>query len=123
MTNLNDLIDLIRGASNVTINVNITEGADPRCAESVPDTMNEMVAMFAEPGTPPTDFVEGDRVLVCHVRKNGDRVHTVGTVIKACGHDDKGWYTRVEGDNGKHYRAGLTYNEERFGTIIYELED
>lgn len=131
MTNLNDLINLIRCASNVTINVNITEGADPRCAESftitpapsVPDTMNEMMAMFAEPSTPATDFEEGDRVLVCHVRKNGDRVHTVGTVIKACGHDDKGWYTRVEGDNGKHYRAGLTYNEERLGTIIYELED
>ena len=110
MTNLNDLINLIRGAANVTINVNISEGADPRCAE--PDT-----------SLPETDFDEGDRVLVCHVRKNGDRVHTVGTVIEACGHDDKGWYTRVEGDNGKHYRAGLTYNEERLGTIIYELED
>ena len=126
MTNLNDLINLIRCSSNVTINVNITEGADPRCAESItltPAPSDEVVAMFAEPSTPPTDFEEGDRVLVCHVRKNGDRVHTVGTVIKACGHDDKGWYTRVEGDNGKHYRAGLTYNEERLGTIIYELED
>lgn len=117
MTNIQDLINAIRGASNITINVNVAP------APSIQDTMDEVVAMFAEPGTPPTDFVEGDRVLVCHVRKNGDRVHTVGTVIEVCGHDDKGWYTRVEGDNGKHYRTGLVYNEERLGTIIYELED
>lgn len=119
MANLNDLITLIRGAANVTINVNIPEGADPRCAES--DT--PITASAFDTSLPATDFDEGDRVLVCHVRKNGDRVHTVGTVIEACGHDDKGWYTRVAGDNGKHYRAGLTYNEERLGTIIYELED
>lgn len=112
MTNLNDLINLIRGAANVTINVNISEGADTPITASAFDM-----------SLPATDFEEGDRVLVCHVRKNGDRVHTVGTVIEACGHDDKGWYTRVAGDNGKHYRAGLTYNEERLGTIIYELED
>lgn len=114
MTNIQDLINAIRGATNVTINVNIDNSAD----------LDNMEDIFTDdtPDTPSTDFEEGDRVLVCHVRKNGDRVHTVGTVIEALGQDDKGYYTRVLGDNGKHYRAGLTYNEERLGTIIYELD-
>lgn len=104
---IEDILKLLATAGNVTVNITVNNDVDDD--EVVDDT-------------PETDFSVGDRVLVCHVRRNGDRVHTVGTVSTACGHDDKGWYTRVDGDNGKHYRAGLTYNEERLGTIIYRLE-
>lgn len=99
-------------SGDITINININ-GTD------VPadDVVDEPVAE-----TPDTDFNLGDTVLVCHVRKSGERVHTVGEVIEVLGHDDKGWYTRVLGSNGKHYRAGLKFNEERLGTIIYTIE-
>lgn len=107
--NINDLIKLIQG-NNKAININVTVNVDPAAAD-------EVVA-----DTPATDFEEGDRVLVCHIRKDGTRVHTVGTVIEAAGKDDKGYYTRVLGDNGNHYRAGLKYDEERLGTVIYELQ-
>ena len=111
--NILDFIKQVQDATtgNVTININVN---------SVDDDI-VMIDDVAD-DTPDTDFEEGDTVLVCHVRKNGERVHTVGTVIKALGHDDKGWYTRVAGNNGKHYRAGLKYNEERLGTIIYTIE-
>ena len=107
--NINDLIKLIQG-DNKAININVTVNVDPAVADVVADD------------TVDTDFEEGDRVLVCHIRKDGTRVHTVGTVIEAAGKDDKGYYTRVLGDNGNHYRAGLKYNEERLGTVIYELQ-
>ena len=106
--NINDLIKLIQG-DNKALNINVTVSVDPAVADVIADT-------------PATDFEEGDRVLVCHIRKDGKRVHTVGTVIEAAGEDDKGYYTRVLGDNGNHYRAGLKYNEERLGTVIYELQ-
>lgn len=109
--NINDLIKLIQG-DNKALNINVTVSVDPTVANVIADTTD----------TPDTDFVEGDRVLVCHIRKNGERVHTVGTVIEAAGEDDRGYYTRVLGDNGNHYRAGLKYNEERLGTVIYELQ-
>jgi hypothetical protein len=104
--NIEDLIKLIQ-SGNVSVTVNVTASAP------VVEEPEEM---------PETDFEVDDRVLVCHIRKDGERVHTVGTVIEVCGKDDKGWYTRVLGDNGKHYRTGLTYNEERLGTVIYELD-
>lgn len=110
--NINDLIKLIQG-NNKAININVTVNVDPTAADEV--VADEVVEMD-------TDFKEGDRVLVCHIRKDGTRVHTVGTVIEAAGEDDKGYYTRVLGDNGNHYRAGLKYNEERLGTVIYELQ-
>jgi hypothetical protein len=104
--NINDLIKLIQ-AGNVTVNVSVTA-----TSPIVEETVEEVE----------TDFDLDDRVLVCHIRKDGERVHTVGTVIEVAGKDDVGYYTRVEGDNGKHYRAGLKYNEERLGTVIYELD-
>lgn len=106
--NINDLIKLIQG-DNKALNINVTVSVDPAVADVIADDVD-------------TDFEEGDRVLVCHIRKDGERVHTVGTVIEAAGEDDRGYYTRVLGDNGKHYRAGLKYNEERLGTVIYELQ-
>lgn len=104
--NINDLIKLIQ-AGNVTVNVSVTT-----VSPIVEETVEEV----------DTDFDLDDRVLVCHIRKDGERVHTVGTVIEVAGKDDVGYYTRVLGDNGKHYRAGLKYNEERLGTVIYELD-
>jgi Trk K+ transport system NAD-binding subunit len=104
--NINDLIKLIQ-AGNVTVNVSVTA-----TSPIVEETVEEV----------DTDFDLDDRVLVCHIRKDGERVHTIGTVIEVAGKDDVGYYTRVLGDNGKHYRAGLKYNEERLGTVIYELD-
>lgn len=109
--NINDLIKLIQG-DNKALNINVTVSVDPAVASVIADDVDDV----------DTDFEEGDRVLVCHIRKDGERVHTVGTVIEAAGEDDKGYYTRVLGDNGNHYRAGLKYNEERLGTVIYELQ-
>ena len=102
---INDLIKLIQ-AGNVTISV----------------TASAPVPTIEEDDDVETDFTVGDEVLICHIRRDGERVHTMGTVIETCGHDDKGYYTRVLGDNGKHYRAGLKYNEERLGTVICTME-
>lgn len=118
MNNIQTLINALQSAArgvdgNVTININLNQPV-------IDDTAADDVVVPTP--QPDTDFIVGERVLVCHIRKNGERVHTVGTVDTVLGHDDKGWYTRVTGDNGKHYRAGLTYNEERLGTVIYELD-
>ena len=114
--NILDFIKSIQDATtgNVTININVNNVDD--------DVVVDDATPDVEPDLPYTDFTVGDTVLVCHVRKDGERVHTVGTVIETCGHDDKGWYTRIEGNNGKHYRAGLEFNEERLGTIVYTIE-
>lgn len=117
--NINDLIKLVQG-DNKAININVTVNVDPAVADTVDDTPATDSAFGSS--LPATDFEEGDRVLVCHIRKDSTRVHTVGTVIEAAGKDDKGYYTRVLGDNGNHYRAGLKYDEERLGTVIYELQ-
>ena len=111
--NIKDLIELIQ-AGNVSINVTVSSSTpvDVDVDDEIVDTDTDI----------DTDFDEGDRVLVCHIRKDGERVHTVGTVIESAGLDSKGYYTRVLGDNGNHYRAGLKYNEERLGTVIYELQ-
>ena len=114
--NILDFIKSLQDATsgNITVNINVNS-IDDDIADVFEDD-------DGTPDTPDTDFSVGDRVLVCHIRKDGERVHTVGEVIETLGHDDKGWYTRVLGSNGKHYRAGLTFNEERLGTIIYTLE-
>lgn len=113
--NILDFIKSVQDATtgNVVININVASVDDDIVVDDDTPTT---------PVLPDTDFSLGDVVLVCHVRKNGERVHTVGEVIEVCGHDDKGWYTRVKGNNGKHYRAGLKFNEERKGTIIYTIE-
>lgn len=117
--NINDLIAQIQAAvqgtsSNVTVNINLNQ---PTVEAPVVD------ADDVDDDVPYTDFDEGDRVLVCHIRKTGQRVHTMGTVIESLGKDDKGWYTRVAGDNGKHYRTGLEYNQERLGSMIVQLDE
>lgn len=116
--NILDFIKTLQNntTGNVTININVRD-FDEDVYDYDDDDDDEVVAE-----TPDTDFNIGDRVLICHIRKTGERVHTVGEVIEVLGHDDKGWYTRLLGSNGKHYRAGLKFNEERLGTIIYTLD-
>lgn len=108
MSNIQDLIAQIQSAAtsgNTVINIiNITDTATP----VVEDTVEELV----------TDFAVDDKVMVCHTRKDGSgTIHPTGTVTEI-GTDDKGPYVRVTGDNGKHYRCGLTMNEERLGSKI-----
>lgn len=105
MTNINDLIRLVQ-SSNGAININVTISAP---------------VVEAEP-LPYTDFTVGDEVLVCHTRKDGTSVHTYGTVDTVLSKDDYGYYTRVTGENGKHYKTGIVYNEERKGSRICLLE-
>ena len=106
---LQDLMNQLKANSNVTINV----------------TFNTDTVPVAEPTPvlPDTDFDIGDRVVICHQRKDADSpIHTGGEVIEVCQKDDKGWYTRVLGDNGKHYRIGLHYDEVRLGSKAIILE-
>ena len=121
MFNIDDLIAQIKAATSVdgqvTVNININQ---PTVSAPVVD---DVVVDDAPVALPDTDFDIDDRVLVCHIRKDGTRVHTMGTVIEVQGADDKGFYTRVLGDNGKHYRTGLTYNEERLGSMIVMLDE
>lgn len=91
-----DLIKLIKSGANITVNV-IVDAID-------------------------TDFTVGDRVLVCHRRKDGTPVHTFGDVTEI-DTDDVGDYVRVTGDNGKHYKCGTHYNEVRKGTCIVMMDD
>lgn len=122
MFNIDDLIAQIKAAASVdgavTVNININQ---PTVNAPVVDDVvvdDEPVAL------PDTDFDIDDRVLVCHICKDGvTRKHTMGTVIEVQGADDKGFYTRVLGDNGKHYRTGLKYNEERLGSMIVMLDE
>lgn len=112
--NLQDLIAQIQSAAsvdgNVTININVNQPT--------------VTAPVVDVDLPDTDFEVDDRVLVCHICKDGvTRKHTIGTVIETLGNDDKGYYTRVLGDNGKHYRTGLKYNEERLGSMIVMLDE
>lgn len=95
------------GTGSVTININISN-------DNVFD---------AAPVMPDTDFKVGDRVIICHTKKDGTGTkHTYGTVTDVLQQDDKGWYTRVAGDNGCHYRAGLKFDMERLGSKIISLD-
>lgn len=69
-----------------------------------------------------TDFEIGDRVMVCHIKKDGTSKHTDGTVTEI-DTDSFGPYVRVTGDNGKHYRCGLHMDEERKGSKIIRALD
>lgn len=109
--NTQDLIALLQsGAANITININ--QPVMP--AAPVADDDEDDVEL------PDTDFEEGDKVLLCNV-KDGHAEHLQGEVVAIQQEDDKGFYTRVQvvdGDRTRYFRAGLTVNEERFGTQI-----
>lgn len=102
MLNIDELIAKLQSTgANVNINI-INVGVDDTDVDDTPDT----------------DFAIGDRVLVCHIKKDGSgSLHTDGTVSDIA-QDDTGWYVRVDGDNGKHYRCGLHLDEVRKGTQI-----
>jgi ketosteroid isomerase-like protein len=110
MFDLNNLIKQLQAAKeNCNITVNIYT-ADADAVEEVE--------------TPDTDFSVGDRVYVCHIRKDGTgTIHVKGTVTDVLQQDEDGWYTRVEGDNGKHYRTGIVFDETRKGSKIFALTD
>ena len=111
---LQELIASIQAAatSGVTVNINVQGGAGLSTDIDLDDDTDDDLD---------TDFDIGDRVLVCHIRHDGTRVHTNGTV-DSIDTDDKGPYVRVTGDNGKHYRCGLHYDEERLGSMIVTVE-
>lgn len=101
---LQKLIAALKAASNgatVNVTINVTPDTDSRSSSYLPDT----------------DFAVGDEVVICHQKKDGTGTkHVAGEVIEILQRDDIGWYTRVLGDNGKHYRIGLHYDEERLGS-------
>ena len=102
MLDLQNLINALQAASNGNVTINVTVTNEPT---------------MVTPELPDTDFAIGDEVVICHQKKDGTGTkHTSGTVIEILQKDDIGWYTRVAGDNGKHYRIGLHYDEERLGS-------
>lgn len=106
---LQTLMNALKANTNANVTINVT--------------FNDTPAAPAAPVLPDTDFDIGDRVVICHQKKDGSGTkHTGGTVIEIQKQDDKGWYTRVEGDNGKHYRIGLHYDEERLGSKAIVLD-
>jgi hypothetical protein len=128
--NILDLINAIKNASNNgdNVTVNITVNGQPTPAADTPaalptDWFDDGDDDDDVDDTPDTDFTVGQAVMVCHTRANGEGVKTLGVVDTVLGKDDKGWYTRVTGNNGNHYRAGLHFNEERLGTVIYDIDD
>ena len=106
---LQRLIAALQAASHNNINVNITV---------TPTVSGEPDAVEL----PDTDFDIGDRVIICHTRHDGTTIHTAGEVIEIQQQDDKGYYTRVLGENGKHYRIGLHYDEVRLGSKAIVLD-
>ena len=104
--NIEELIRALQscGNSNVTLNVTVNNTAQPE-----------------QPEQPDTDFRVGDTVTVIHHRRNGETVTVDGEVIDI-NKDNVGWYVRVAGVNGNHYKAGLHYGEERLGTYIVERD-
>ena len=126
--NILDLINAIKNASNNgdNVTVNITVNGQPTPAADTPAMSSDWFDDGDDDDvddTPDTDFTVGQAVMVYHTRANGEGVKTLGVVDTVLGKDDKGWYTRVTGNNGNHYRAGLHFNEERLGTVIYDIDD
>lgn len=70
-----------------------------------------------------TDFEVGDRVLVHHISRDGTEIFISGEVVETLCKDDIGYYTRILGDNGNHYRTGLNMNEERLNTKVIKILD
>lgn len=103
MFNIDDLIAKLQSSEKVVINV---------------INVNNDVIVDDDDDTLDTDFQVGDRVMLCHVKKDGTGTeHTDGTV-DSIDTDEFGPYVRVTGDNGKHYRCGLKMYEVRKGTQI-----
>lgn len=109
---LKDLLDSVYGAGTAAnININVTfDGAPVDTVLAAPESI-----------VPVTDFTVGDRVLINHTRRDGTLVEVSGTVDTDYAEDSYGSYTRVTGDNGKHYKAGVHVGEARKGTTIVRV--
>lgn len=104
-----ELIKLLQGATNVTVNINtVAPTAEPE-SEAV------------EEETPTSDYTLGETVIIKHTRHDGTVVNTTGTVIEF-GADEHGSYVRAHGANNKRYRAGIHNGEERLGTIFHKID-
>lgn len=104
MFDIKELMEAL-GKSSANVTINIYQNSEPVVEESVEEI--------------DTEFDVGDRVMVCHTKKDGSGTkHTIGTV-DSIGTDDFGPYVRVTGDNGKHYKCGIAMDEERKGSKIF----
>ena len=102
--------DLKKEGNNVVINIFESSSSSPVVEAPAPVVL------------PATDFKVGDKVFVCHIAKDGNTKHTRGEVIEVQRKDEDGWYTRILGDNGKHYRTGLKVDEARKNSkVVYIL--
>lgn len=104
-----ELIKLLQGATNVTVNINT----------AVPTAEDNAVEAEEEVST--SDFDIGETVIIKHTRQDGTVVNTTG-VVTEFGADEYGSYARALGANGKHYRAGIHSGEERLGTIFHKID-
>ncbi len=118
MINIKKLIkDLKKDGNNVVINIFESSSSSP-----VVEAPSPVVEAPAPVVLPATDFKVGDKVFVCHIAKDGNTKHTRGEVIEVQRKDEDGWYTRILGDNGKHYRTGLKVDEARKNSkVVYIL--
>lgn len=104
-----ELIKLLQGATNVTVNINT----------AVPTAEGNAVEAEEEVST--SDFDIGETVIIKHTRLDGTVVNTTG-VVTEFGADALDSYVRALGANGKHYRAGIHNGEERLGTIFHKID-
>jgi hypothetical protein len=85
--------------------------------ESLEYIISEFVEKISDRIIPDCDYDIGDRVFVAHVTIKDKTPKAVkGTVIECPNKDEYGWYCRIKGDNGNHYRVPLKQNEVRKGT-------
>lgn len=105
-----ELIKLLQGATNVTVNINT---AVPTAEDNAVEAEEEEV--------PTSDFDIGETVIIKHTRHDGTVVNTTG-VVTEFGADEYGSYVRALGANGKHYRAAIHSGEERLGTIFHKID-
>ena len=106
-----ELIKLLQGATNVTININT----------AAPTAEPESEAVEEEEEVSTSDFDIGETVIIKHTRDDGTVVNTTG-VVTEFGADEHGSYVRARGANDKHYRAGIHNGEERLGTIFHKID-
>ena len=105
-----ELIKLLQGATNITVNINTTV---PTAEGNAVEAGEEEVST--------SDFDIGETVIIKHTRHDGTVVNTTGTVVEF-GADEHGSYVRALGVNDKHYRAGIHNGEERLGTIFHKID-
>ena len=104
-----ELIKLLQGATNITVNINTVAPTAEPASEAVEEEVST------------SDFDIGETVIIKHTRHDGTVVNTTG-VVTEFGTDEHGSYVRALGANDKHYRAGIRNGEERLGTIFNKID-